>query len=109
MTAMASMQQAMSNMSVGRQAPAGPGGATATVSPAVSLSGLSPLSPAADFARSFENFLKAQQENPEIQYRTQLAAMRNMGFTDTELCVQLLNSCDGNMNRAIDKLLQGEA
>merc|ERR1711977_229604 len=108
MTAMASMQQAMSNMSVARQGPAGTTGAS-LVSPAVALSGLSPLSPAADFSRAFENFLKAQQEIPEIQYRTQLAAMRNMGFNDTELCVQVLNSCDGNMNRAIDKLLQGEA
>merc|ERR1719169_231368 len=112
MTAMASMQQAMGNMSVGRTtAPKdkeGAGAAAAAVSPAVALSGLSPLSPAADFSKAFENFLKAQQENPEIQYRTQLQAMRNMGFTDTEVCVQMLNACEGNMNRAIDRMLQGE-
>merc|ERR1719456_906903 len=112
MTAMASMQQAMGNMSVGRAGAGGEkgkdGAAATAVSPAVALSGLSPLSPAADFSKAFENFLKAQQENPEIQYRTQLNAMRNMGFTDTEVCVQMLHACEGNMNRAIDRLLQGE-
>jgi len=108
MTAMASMQQAMGNMSVGRTAAAKDKDGAAAVSPAVALSGLSPLSPAADFSKAFENFLKAQQENPEIQYRTQLNAMRNMGFTDTEVCVQMLNACEGNMNRAIDRLLAGD-
>merc|ERR1719335_1968948 len=74
-------------------------------SPAVALSGLNPLSPAANFSQAFANFLQAQQENPEVQYRNQLQALRNMGFTNTDACIQALHNCDGNMNRAIDKML----
>merc|ERR1719399_2781901 len=74
--------------------------------PAVVLSGLNPLSPAANFSQAFAHFLQAQQENPEVQYRNQLQALRNMGFENTDACIQALHNCDGNMNRAIDKMLQ---
>merc|ERR1719213_384589 len=77
----------------------------APVSPAVALSGLNPLSPAANFSQAFAHFLQAQQENPEVQYRNQLQALRNMGFENTDACITALHSCDGNMNRAIDKML----
>merc|ERR1719420_1228868 len=79
-------------------------------SAAVALSGLNPLSPAANFSQAFAHFLQAQQENPEVQYRNQLQAMRNMGFQNTDACIQALHNCDGNMNRAIDKMLaEGQA
>lgn len=113
MQAMGSMQQAMSSMSVQRQPVAAKGGKEkdkkeeeAPPAPAVVLSGLNPLSPAANFSQAFAHFLQAQQENPEVQYRNQLQALRNMGFTNTEACIQALHQCDGNMNRAIDKMLQ---
>lgn len=57
------------------------------------------------FVSTFSSFLQAQRENPELQYRTQLAAMRNMGFTDSEVCVQALMACDGSVQNAIDKIL----
>merc|ERR1712224_178535 len=121
MTAMSSMQQAVSSMSVQRQ-PAPPpaakgakdkkgkekekeGEEDSPASAAVALSGLNPLSPAANFSQAFAHFLQAQQENPEVQYRNQLSALRNMGFTNTDACIQALHNCDGNMNRAIDKML----
>jgi len=115
MTAMSSMQQAVSSMSVQRQpAPTKEKGKKdkeekekeeAPVSAAVALSGLNPLSPAANFSQAFAHFLQAQQENPEVQYRNQLTALRNMGFNNTDACIQALHNCDGNMNRAIDKML----
>eukprot|EP00746_Dinoflagellata_sp_MGD_P161942 gnl/MRDRNA2_/MRDRNA2_89293_c0_seq1.p1 gnl/MRDRNA2_/MRDRNA2_89293_c0~~gnl/MRDRNA2_/MRDRNA2_89293_c0_seq1.p1 ORF type:complete len:435 (+),score=111.42 gnl/MRDRNA2_/MRDRNA2_89293_c0_seq1:62-1366(+) len=115
MTAMSSMQQAVSSMSVQRQpAPSKPDKGKdkskeekeeAPPSAAVALSGLNPLSPAANFSQAFAHFLQAQQENPEVQYRNQLTALRNMGFNNTDACIQALHHCDGNMNRAIDKML----
>jgi len=112
MTAMSSMQQAVSSMSVQRQpAPTKEKGKgkeekeEAPPSAAVALSGLNPLSPAANFSQAFAHFLQAQQENPEVQYRNQLTALRNMGFTNTDACIHALHNCDGNMNRAIDKML----
>merc|ERR1719316_1406409 len=120
MQAMSSMQQAVSSMSVQRQpAPVKEKGGSkekdkkeeeAPPSPAVALSGLNPLSPAANFSQAFAHFLQAQSENPEVQYRNQLQALRNMGFVNTDACIQSLHHCDGNMNRAIDKMLaEGQA
>lgn len=73
-------------------------------SPAV-LSGLHPKSPACNYAESFKLFLQAEQESPEVRYKGQIAAMANMGFTDKELCIQALHSCDGNMNKAVQFLM----
>merc|ERR1711948_188991 len=67
-------------------------------SPAV-LSGLNAKSPAADFKTSFNLFLAAEQESPEVRYKGQLQAMQNMGFTDKEACIQALHQFDGNMTR----------
>merc|ERR1712139_43502 len=109
---------AVSSMSVQRQpAPTKEGSKEkdkkeeeAPPSPAVALSGLNPLSPAANFSQAFAHFLQAQQENPEVQYRNQLTALRNMGFTNTDACIHALHNCDGNMNQAISKMLeQGNA
>merc|ERR1719456_935130 len=107
---MGSMQQAMSSMSVQRQPIAAKGKdkkeEETPASPAVALSGLNPLSPAANFSQAFAHFLQAQQENPEVQYRNQLQALRNMGFENTDACIQALHHSDGNMNRAITKMLE---
>jgi len=73
-------------------------------SPAV-LSGLHTASPAANPKESFQLFLQAELESPEIRYKGQLSAMANMGFTDKEACIQALHNCDGNMNRAVDSLM----
>eukprot|EP00932_Pfiesteria_piscicida_P017507 SRR837773.4385.p3 GENE.SRR837773.4385~~SRR837773.4385.p3 ORF type:complete len:285 (-),score=138.68 SRR837773.4385:59-844(-) len=73
-------------------------------SPAV-LSGLNPKSPAADFKTSFQLFLAAEQESPEVRYKGQLQAMGNMGFTDKEACIQALHEHDGNMTKAVEALM----
>eukprot|EP00747_Dinoflagellata_sp_TGD_P162894 gnl/TRDRNA2_/TRDRNA2_181023_c0_seq1.p1 gnl/TRDRNA2_/TRDRNA2_181023_c0~~gnl/TRDRNA2_/TRDRNA2_181023_c0_seq1.p1 ORF type:complete len:457 (-),score=150.51 gnl/TRDRNA2_/TRDRNA2_181023_c0_seq1:230-1600(-) len=72
-------------------------------SPAV-LSGLHQQSPAHNFTVSFQLFLQAEQQSPEVMYKGQLQAMANMGFTNKEECIQALHSCDGNMNKAVDLL-----
>jgi ubiquilin len=69
------------------------------------LSGLNPKSPAANFKESFNIFLQAEQESPEIRFKSQLQAMANMGFTDKETCIQALHNCDGNMNKAVTMLM----
>lgn len=70
------------------------------------LSGLHYRSPAHNFKESFSMFLAAEQESPEVRYKGQLQAMRNMGFTDTEACIQALHNCDGNMNKAVELLME---
>jgi len=57
------------------------------------------------FCSTFSSFLQAQRENPELQYRTQLASMRNMGFHDTEQAIAALIASDGSVQGAIDKIL----
>jgi len=74
-------------------------------SPAV-LSGLHPNSPAANFEKSFKEFIQAEQESPEVRFKGQLQAMKNMGFTDTEKCIQALHNENGNMNKAVAKLME---
>lgn len=69
------------------------------------LSGLHPNSPACNFKDSFLLFLQAEAASPEVRYKGQLQAMENMGFTDKDACVQALHSCDGNMSKAVDKLM----
>mmetsp|Transcript_22816 Transcript_22816/g.53303 ORF Transcript_22816/g.53303 Transcript_22816/m.53303 type:complete len:450 (+) Transcript_22816:67-1416(+) len=76
-------------------------------SPAV-LSGLNPRSPACNFKDTFALFLQAEQESPEVRYKSQLQAMANMGFTDTEACIAALHGCDGNMNKAVETLMQNK-
>merc|ERR1711924_436072 len=76
-------------------------------SPAV-LSGLNAASPAANPKESFSLFLQAELESPEVRYKGQLSAMANMGFTDKEACIQALHSHDGNMNKAVESLMQAQ-
>lgn len=51
-------------------------------------------------------FLAAEQESPEVRYKGQLQAMRNMGFRDAEACIQALHNCDGNMSKAVELLME---
>jgi ubiquilin len=76
-------------------------------SPAV-LSGLNTASPAANPKESFSLFLQAELESPEVRYKGQLSAMANMGFTEKEACIQALHSHDGNMNKAVESLMQAQ-
>jgi len=69
------------------------------------LSGLNPKSPAANIRESFQLFLQAEQESPEIRFKSQLQAMANMGFTNKEACIQALHAHDGNMNRAVESMI----
>ena len=91
MAAMAQLESSLQGFSAG-QTPA-------------NLSGLNPTSPAANFTASFTPFLSAVNDNPEIRYRAQLQALRNMGFTDTAACIRALQQSGGNVNRAVDLLL----
>lgn len=61
--------------------------------------------PAPHFGSTFQVFMQAQKENPELQYRTQLQNLRNMGFTDTDQCIQALIASGGAVQAAIDKML----
>merc|ERR1711966_37362 len=82
-------------------------GAAPQDSPVV-LSGLNAASPAANPKESFALFLQAELESPEVRYKGQLSAMANMGFTDKEACIQALHSHDGNMNKAVESLMQAQ-
>jgi ubiquilin len=95
MAAMAQLEASLTGVS-GGQTPA-------------SLSGLHATSPAANFSNSFASFLGAVNDNPEIRFRPQLQLLKNMGFTDTEACVQALHQSGGNVNRAVDILLAESA
>lgn len=76
-------------------------------SPAV-LSGLNPISPAANPKESFKLFLEAELASPEVLYKGQLSAMANMGFTNKEACIQALHSCEGNMSKAVEMLMKAQ-
>merc|ERR1711998_396770 len=65
-----------------------------------------PYYPGSNFSNSFGNFLLAQQENPELQYRSQIQALKSMGFVDVDANVQALLQTDGNVTRAIEVLLE---
>ena len=44
---------------------------------------------------------------PEILYRDQLSQLNNMGFTDAQANIQALIATGGNVEAAVDRLLQG--
>merc|ERR1719264_712987 len=48
-----------------------------------------------------------QQQNvqPEILYRNQLSQLNSMGFNDADANIQALVACGGNVQAAIDRLL----
>lgn len=42
---------------------------------------------------------------PEQRFQTQLNALNDMGFTDREANIRALTACNGNVNRAVERLL----
>merc|ERR1712150_40922 len=42
---------------------------------------------------------------PEQRFQTQLTALNDMGFTDREANIRALTACNGNVNRAVERLL----
>lgn len=62
--------------------------------------------PPVDFRTGFTNYIRTQSENPEALYHHQLLALRSMGFTDTQACIQALRETDGNLYLAVDRLLE---
>jgi len=48
-----------------------------------------------------------QQQHPSDRYRSQLNSLRDMGFDDERLCLEVLSRNNGNLNRAVDALLMG--
>eukprot|EP00184_Porphyridium_aerugineum_P008173 CAMPEP_0184692482 /NCGR_PEP_ID=MMETSP0313-20130426/945_1 /TAXON_ID=2792 /ORGANISM="Porphyridium aerugineum, Strain SAG 1380-2" /LENGTH=614 /DNA_ID=CAMNT_0027150317 /DNA_START=188 /DNA_END=2032 /DNA_ORIENTATION=+ len=45
------------------------------------------------------------QEQLEQMYATQLSQLRDMGFLDTTMCIQALQASGGNVNLAVERLL----
>lgn len=72
------------------------------------LSTLHHTSPAANFKESFALYLAAAQASPEVRFKGQLQAMSNMGFDDKDACIQALHSCDGNVGKASEMLMQSK-
>merc|ERR1712154_219509 len=44
---------------------------------------------------------------PEQRFERQLNSLNDMGFTDREANIRALTECDGNVNRAVERLLSG--
>ncbi len=65
-----------------------------------------PVTPGTQFCKTFDTFLEAQKENPEAKYRVQLTKMRHTGFTNTQKCIAALDSCDGQVQPAIELMLK---
>jgi len=47
----------------------------------------------------------SQSLPPEQRFQTQLTALNDMGFTDREKNLRALTACNGNVNRAVERLL----
>ena len=58
-----------------------------------------------NFSGAFSDFTSAMTANPEVRFRSQLHALRGMGFTDVSANIRALQSSNGNVNRAIDILI----
>jgi ubiquilin len=52
-------------------------------------------------------FLQQQQQHPADRYHRQLASLRDMGFDDEQLCLRALEVNHGNLNRAVDMMIDG--
>jgi hypothetical protein len=58
---------------------------TSGVSAASEMSGLHPMSPASNFSSSFANYLRAQQENPEMMYAMNQTVYKSSGIVVSSL------------------------
>lgn len=63
-----------------------------------------PLNPPDGFNHLFSNLLSTSAVDPEERYRTQLAALRDMGFTDTRAIIRALEETNGDVDEAAVKL-----
>ena len=68
-----------------------------------SIASNNPLPPNG-FNAMFGNFITASQNDPASRYRTQLATLRSMGFTDTQAAISALDRSGGDLSIAIDLL-----
>ena len=65
-----------------------------------------------NFSNNSNNRIKENFRNSEInlaykeEYKEQLSELRNMGFTDEEVNIQALKKSNGNIYRAVDKILE---
>lgn len=48
-------------------------------------------------------------QNPADRFRPQLRSLYDMGFDNEQECLAVLHSVNGNLNRAVDMLLSGDA
>lgn len=71
------------------------GGGTSTANPYAGMFGVPAAAPSGDAAR------------PEIVYREQISQLNNMGFVDAEANLNALIATGGNIQAAVDRLLQG--
>ena len=70
-----------------------------------SLQGANAPLAANGFSSLFGNLITAQQNDPENRYRTQLATLRSMGFSDTQAAVDALDRSGGSVNGAVELLM----
>ena len=52
----------------------------------------------------FPNAAPADTRPPRERYASELQQLKEMGFTDEETCLQILEQCGGNVNLAIERL-----
>ena len=55
----------------------------------------------------YTRFVHILTVQPAILYRDQLSQLNAMGFTDAEANIQALIATGGNVQAAVDRLLQG--
>ncbi len=68
------------------------------------LNGGAPLNPPGGFNQLFSNLLTTSRLDPEERYRSQLAALRDMGFTDTRAMIRALDGANGDVDEAAVEL-----
>ena len=59
---------------------------------------------AGSFNSIFGNFLSASQDDGQQRFGSQLATLREMGFTDTQAALRALEECEGDVDEAAVKL-----
>lgn len=55
---------------------------------------------------SFSNVPSATSRSPEVRFESQLQQLEGMGFTDREANLRALIASNGNVNAAVERLLQ---
>lgn len=99
-------QRAMQNMGLVGNTPGFPmpSGFTGNSGTGSTPSNLVGTSGGLDFS-SILNPSSQPSSTPEQRFQTQLSALNDMGFTDQEANIRALTACNGNVNRAVERLL----